>query len=111
MALCAHLALLSSNAVLADAVVQTVLNCARGITRREEAVDEVAFRVIEASGAIADSTARQALLCQGLLALSHILPPNQLLEDLEQLLDAMTQVNPHLTVPLGQALHLLRSLQ
>jgi hypothetical protein len=107
MAICAHLALLTSNAALADAVVQTVLDCSRGITRRE-AVNEAAFRVIEASGAIADLTARQALLCQGLLALSNILPLNQLLEDFAQLLDALTHVNPHLMAPLGQAIHTAR---
>jgi hypothetical protein len=62
LTMCAHLTLLTSNAALADGVVQTVLDCSRGVTRRH-AVDEAAFRIIEVSGALGDPAARQALLC------------------------------------------------
>jgi hypothetical protein len=107
MALCAHLALLTSDAALADAVVQTILDCARGIARRE-AASEAAFRVIEASSAVANLAARQALLSQGLLALSNILPANYLLDDLLEVLEALLRVRPEWTPALGRALHTAR---
>jgi hypothetical protein len=102
-----HLALLTGSGPLADAVVQTVLDCSRGVTRRE-AADEAAFRIIEASGAMTDPAARETLLCQALLALANILPPNKLLEDLGRLLDALTQVDPNLAAPLARAIHTAR---
>jgi hypothetical protein len=107
LSMSSHLSLLTSNETLTDTVVQTILDCSRGITRRE-AAHEAALRIIEASGAIADPTARKTFLCQSLLALANILPPNKLLEDLGSLFDALTQVDPNLTAPLARAIHTVR---
>jgi hypothetical protein len=107
LSMSSHLSLLTSNEALAEAVVQTILDCSRGITRRE-AAHEAALRIIAASGAIANPTARDALLCQSLLALANILPPNKLLEDLGSLFDALTQVDPYLTAPVARAIHTAR---
>jgi hypothetical protein len=107
LSMSSHLSLLTSNEALADAVMQTILDCSHGITRGD-AAHEAAFRIIVASGAIADPTAREALLCQSLLALANILPPNGLLEDLGSLFDALTQVDPNLRAPLARAIHTAR---
>lgn len=107
MDMCAHVAVLTADAALVDAVVQTILDCARGITDRQGAHDS-AFRIIEASRALQDEAAGQALLCQGLVALSNILPPNDLLADLAELLDALIRVRPDLAMPLGRVIHTAR---
>jgi len=104
LSMCAHLACLVEDAVLADAVVQACISKTSTIAK-PQTVHEALFCVVEASNANPDRAAGQMLLVQGCEALARILPPNQLLLELATLLEALLAVDPSLAPPLGRAIN------